>query len=365
MAKLCFASVLFWAALFSCSLTIGGETWPEFRGPGAQGISTAKNVPVEWSIESPAWKTDLPGNGWSSPVVLNGRIYVTAAVPEGQEDVSSESKYSKKTSTSYSLQTTCFDYESGENLWTTKVSDVPPETSIHPKNSHASPTPIVTNDRVFVHFGTFGTAALDHEGEIVWSTKIDYKPVHGSGGSPVLFEDLLILNCDGSENPFVIALEAATGEERWRTGRPDVEGTQRFSFSTPLLVEVEGQTQLISAGSHVVCGYDPRSGDQLWEVHYPNRWSIVPRPVFSDGIVLICTGYEGPAELLAINPAGRGNITETHILWRAKKFVPHNPSPIIHEGFVYTIDDDGIAACRQLKTGDLIWKERLGGNYSS
>ena len=150
---------------------------------------------------------------------------------------------------------------------------VPADTSIHSKNSHASPTPLVSGDRIFVHFGNHGTAALDLDGRIIWNRKIDYNPVHGSGGSPVLFEDHLILNCDGGSDPFVISLHTATGEERWRTPRPEFPN-QTFSFSTPLLIEVEKRTQCISAGSHVVCSYDPRSGKELWSVRYPNKWSI-------------------------------------------------------------------------------------------
>lgn len=340
------------------------QEWPQFRGPDAQGNATAKNLPLHWDAETHVWKTRLPGTGWSSPVVANGRVYLTVAAAIGNAQVSSEGEYTKKVTTPFSLRTVCIDYQSGKILWDVETSQVPAETSIHPKNSHASATPIVTANRVFVHFGAYGTAALNLEGDIIWKEDIEYNPVHGSGGSLVLFEDLVIFNCDGRDDPFVLAVDAATGEERWRTPRPDVEGL-KFSFSTPLLISVNGQAQLVSAGSHAACGYDPRTGKQQWVVHYPNKWSVVPRPVFAGGLVLICTGYEGPAELLAIRPDGKGDVTDTHVEWRVNKFVPHNPSPIVDDGTIYTVDDDGIAACRDLRSGKLHWKKRLGGNFSA
>ena len=362
MQQISLAIVL--SVAFSVRTLSAAEDWPEFRGPSAQGIATVTELPTNWDKDSPIWKQSLPGNGWSSPVVQDGQVFVTAAVPIGEEEVSSESKYKRQTTTPYSLRTLCLDYASGDILWTVETSTVPAETSIHPKNSHASPTPIVTRNRLFVHFGTFGTAALDLNGEILWNRRIEYDPVHGSGGSPILFEDTLILNCDGSKDPFVTAIDVETGKERWRTPRPTVKGP-KFSFSTPLLIDVNGTPQVVSAGSHVACAYDPRTGREIWSVRYPNRWSVVPRPVYANGLILLCTGYEGPAEMLTIRADGKGDVTESHIAWRVNRFVPHNPSPIIHREAVYTVDDDGIAACRDLMTGEIQWKKRLGGNFSA
>lgn len=342
-----------------------GEDWPQFRGPGGQGHSLARDLPLTWDVDTNVvWKTPLPGSGWSSPVVSSGRIYATAAVPTEDENGGNVGESTRKVESRYSLRTVCLRFDTGKMLWNKETSEVPADTSIHRKNSHASATPVIRSDRVYVHFGTYGTAALDLDGNIIWQKRIEYKPVHGSGSSLVLFGDLLIFNCDGGESPFVIALDAATGKERWRTPRPKYDA-RTFSFSTPLVIEVDGKPQLVSAGSHAACGYDPKTGKQLWVVRYPDKWSIVPRPVFADGLVLICTGYEGPAELLAIRPNGEGEVTDTHVVWRAKKFVPHNPSPIIHDNSVYLISDDGIASCRELKTGKLHWKKRLGGAFAA
>ncbi len=329
------------------------EDWPQFRGPGGQGHSASRDLPLRWDQQTNvAWKKELPGNGWSSPVLRDGKIYLTTAVTEDRG------------SGSVSLRALCLEAEFGMVIWNVEISQLSGDITIHPKNSHASATPVVTSDRVYVHFASHGTAALDLQGEILWNKRIDYQPHHGTGSSPELFEDLLIVNCDGTETPFVTGLDVATGEERWRTVRPDT-AAKKFSFSTPLTVDVDDQPQMISAASGLVCGYEPRTGKQLWKVRYPNRWSIVVRPVYQDGIVLISTGYEGPAELLAIHPNGRGDITDTHVAWRVNRFVPHNPSPIIHAGLIYLVSDRGIANCRDLSTGELLWKQRLGGHYSA
>jgi outer membrane protein assembly factor BamB len=341
------------------------EDWTQFRGPTGQGVSQSRNLPTQWSeTANVRWKQDIPGNGWSSPVVSNGRIYLTTAVPIGAESVAEESQFKRKSENGYSLNCLCLDAGSGELLWATETSQVPPNSSIHPKNSHASCTPVVTEDRIYVHFGTFGTAALDLDGNPIWTQQIKYQPVHGCGGSPVLYQNLLIFHCDGGDATFVIALDQDSGKERWRTPR-EIDDGRTFSFSTPLLIHVVGQPLLISPASDAVYGYDPANGEQRWVAQYPNRWSIVPRPVFADGLVLICTGYEGPAELLAIRPDGKGDVTESHIVWREDQFVPHNPSPIVHQGFVYLVSDKGIASCRELATGKLRWKERLGDDHSA
>lgn len=330
-----------------------GEDWPQFRGPGGQGQSASRNLPVNWDSDTNVvWKTALPGNGWSSPVLSQGRIYLTTAVAGEQPD------------DRVSLRAVCLGAESGDLIWNVATAMLPADAKMHPKNSHASPTPIVTDDRVYVHFAAYGTAALNLDGDLIWQKQIEYEPQHGTGSSPVLFEDLLIFNCDGVEAPFVIALDAASGTERWRTFRPDL-ARLKFSFSTPLLIEVDGQPQLVSAGSDLVCGYDPRSGKQIWMVRYPEKWSVVPRPVFAGGLVLVCTGYVGPSELLAVRPAGEGDITDTHVVWRTEQFVPHSPSPVVAGSYVYLMSDNGIASCRDLATGDLLWKERVGGTYSA
>jgi outer membrane protein assembly factor BamB len=175
---------------------------------------------------------------------------------------------------------------------------------MHSKNSPASATPVVTADRLYVHFGHMGTAALDLSGKVLWrQTSVTYPPVHGNGGSPVLVGGLLVFNCDGAKDPFVAALDAGSGEVRWKTPR-DTPAKSKFSFSTPLVIEVEGRAQLVSAASGFVGGYDPADGRELWRVRYGEGYSVVPRPVYSHGLLFVSSGFDSPV-LYAIRPAGR------------------------------------------------------------
>lgn len=341
------------------------DDWWQFRGPSGQGTSQVTNMPTTWSLtENIRWQVAIEGKGWSSPVVSEGRIYVTTAVPVGEESIASEGKFSRRVETPYELRVLCLNAKTGELIWQTGVGSVPERVSIHPKNSHASATPIVTNDRLYVHFGIYATAALDLDGKVLWKREIKFKPVHGCGGSPVLSDDQLIFHCDGGDQAFVIALDSATGEQRWRTDR-SVEARRKFSFATPLLIKTDVGETLVSPASDAVYGYDPSTGREKWHVRYPMKWSIVPRPVFANGVLLVCTGYESKAELLAIRPGGSGDVTDSHVVWREDRFVPYNPSPVVVSDKVFTVSDDGIACCRDLADGELVWKQRLGGNYSA
>ncbi|MCC6494307.1 MAG: PQQ-binding-like beta-propeller repeat protein [Pirellulales bacterium] len=238
----------------------------------------------------------------------------------------------------------------------------------HAKNSYASPTPITDGESIYVHFGPAGTAALSMEGDVRWENRrIAYDARHGGGGSPVIAGDSLVFNCDGVVDPFVVALNRRTGAELWRTPRRPMD-PERFAFATPLVIPrggANGGLQVVSPGSHMVGSYDPQTGRELWHVRFENKWSVVPRPVFADGLVLACTGYEGPAELLAIRPEGTGDVTSSHIAWRHDQFVPHTPSPLVVDGRIYTVSDAGVAACTELATGKVVGKRRLGGNFSA
>jgi outer membrane protein assembly factor BamB len=343
-----------------CTLIIGvragAEDWPQFRGPTGQGVSQAAQLPVDWdAARNISWRAPLDGKGWSSPVVFGGRIFLTTAVSLDE------------TGNEQSLRAICINAATGTEIWQREVFRIKetPEVSTHAKNSFASPTPLVHRGRLYVHFGPYGTAALDLEGNVIWANNsIQYDSRHGGGGSPIVSGHLLIFNCDGVESPFVVALSLESGEVRWRTNRPDME-PERFSFSTPLEIEVASRRQIVSPGSHFVCGYDPESGAELWRVAYPRKWSVIPRPVFAHGLVYICTGYEGPAELLAIRPDGRGDVTSTHIVWRTDGNVPHTPSPVVAGDELFMISDNGIASCRDAATGQLHWRKRLRGDYSA
>ena len=344
--------LLSWGAAFATA-----EDWPEFRGPTGQGLSSAASLPVEWDLQADVrWKVAIPGQGWSSPIVHDGRIFLTTAVPS-EEDPPER----------HSLRALCLDSAHGEILWDEEVFVRPRAAgeAIHPKNSLASPTPITDGDHLFVHFGPDGTACLDRDGNRVWTNdSLRYTSQYGGGGSPIFSGSHIVFHCDGVEAPFVAALNRDSGTVAWRTPRPPT-ASPRWSFATPLVIEVEGARQIISPAAHVVCSYDPATGEELWRVRYPNRWSIIPRPVFAHGLVFVCTGYEGPGELLAIRPTGSGDVTDSHVVWRTDRYVPHTPSPLVVGNEIYLISDNGIASCRDARTGALHWRHRVGGNFSA
>ncbi len=325
--------------------------WPEFRGPSGQGLSRESDLPLHWSeTQNIRWSTELPGLGWSSPVVVGDRVFLTSAIEQQP--------------THQILTAFCLDANSGKILWNQELFSQQGKVQIHKKNSHASPTPIVENNRVYLHFGPHGTACVSaRDGKLLWKTKLNYKPTHGNGGSPALFDDLLIICCDGSDQQFVVALDTETGDERWRTPRA-TDPERGFSFSTPLIIHVQGEAQAICPGSDAVFAYEPKTGREIWHVRYPGGYSVVPRPVYAGGLVFVCTGYNRP-NLLAIDPTGTGDVTETHLRWQIDRAVPHNPSPLALGNELYFVSDSGIASCVDLKSGTLHWRERLGGKFSA
>jgi outer membrane protein assembly factor BamB len=286
-------------------------------------------------------------------VVVQGQVYLTTAVPQEKDG-------------DHSLRLLCLNAESGAVIWDKEVfkQDGKTAAKVHGKNSHASPTPIVHGNRIYVHFGHQGTACLDLSGRILWQNRdIKYAPVHGNGGSPVLVDDLLIFSCDGGKDPFVIALNAETGKIRWETARTyDYE--KRFSFCTPLVIEVNGAKQVVLPGSGGVVAYEPKTGKEIWKVRY-SGYSVVPRPVYGDGMVFLSTGYD-QAVMLAIRVDGQGDVTDKNIVWQMDKNAPHNPSPLLVGDELYMVSDRGLATCLDAKTGKVHWGDkRLGGAYSA
>jgi outer membrane protein assembly factor BamB len=335
--------------------TVQAENWPEFRGPTGQGISAETKLPVEWdATKNVTWKIDVPGKGWSSPVVVDGKIYLTSAVSAGTEAKSD-----------LDLEALCIDAHSGKVLWETKVflQDGKKSPNIHSKNSHASPTPIVSGKRLYVHFGHKGTACLDLDGKIVWTnTEITYAPVHGNGGSPILVDNLLIFSCDGPDMQMVVALETEGGKVRWKTDRKSTAG-KKFSFQTPLVITVKDQKQVISAGSDVVAAYDPADGKEIWRLRY-SGYSVIPRAVFGKGLVFLSTSYDSPT-LLAIRPDGTGDVTDTNLEWSTRTGAPNTPSPLFVGDELYTVSDGGVLTCFEATTGKVHWSEKLNAHFSA
>jgi outer membrane protein assembly factor BamB len=350
--RLC--ATLLVVGLLSAGTALGGESWPQFRGPSGQGLYPG-SLPVEWSVNrNIAWKQPIPGIGWSSPILHKGRVYLTTAVPLGEGRAANQS-----------LRALCLDAGTGRTLWDKEVFQEDGATAprIHRKNSHASPTPLIDGERLYVHFGHQGTACLDLAGQVLWRRTISYDPWHGNGGSAVLAGDALVFNCDGKDRQKVVALDRRIGQMLWEADRKSADD-YKFSFATPLVITVNGQEQVVSPGTNMVGAYDPATGRELWRVRY-DGYSVVARPVYGHGLVFVCNGYPS-ATLLAIRPDGRGDVTDTHVAWRYRKsVVPHVPSPLLAGDELYLVSDHGVATCLDARTGKVHWQERIGGDHSA
>jgi outer membrane protein assembly factor BamB len=317
------------------------QDWPQFRGPGQQGHAEVKRLPLQWNDASSnlAWRAAVPGLGWSSPVHAGGRIWLSTSTGEGRI-----------------FHLLCLDAGDGRILHDVELFRRDAPLAIHKKNSHASPTPLIDGERIYVHFGTYGTACVAADGAVIWKRQIDYPHVHGPGPSPVLANGLLVLVCDAADAPFLVALDAKTGEIRWKIPRPASEG-KRFSFCTPLVWGEGEGTRLLSPGANGVQLYD-LSGKAHWNVPYPGGYSVVPRPVRGHGLVYLSTGYDRP-QFLAVREDGSG------VAWTLDKGAPLNPSPLLVGDEIYLVSDGGVATCADAKTGKVHWQERLGGNFSA
>jgi outer membrane protein assembly factor BamB len=333
-------------ALIWSGVASHADDWPQFRGPSGQGHSAEAGLPIAWSeSQNVVWKTPVHGRGWSSPVVAGGRVWVTTSVNEQGA----------------SLRALAFDVGGGREAVNVEVFRLRSAELTNPKNSHASPTPIVEGDRVYVHFGAEGTAALTTAGEIVWKARFPYESQHGNGGSPVLYGDLLIFSGDGSNDAFVVALDKRTGKVRWKTSRRQPWDQ---AYSTPLVIRVGDRDELVSVGAYRAAAYDPQTGKEIWRVSYADGFSNVPRPVFGHGLVYIATGFQQPS-LLAVRPDGAGDVTKTHVAWTLKRGAPLTPSPLLVGDELFIVNDGGIASCLDAKTGATHWVQRLGGAFSA
>lgn len=323
---------------------MAAEEWPEFRGPESQGVVEAAGVPVVLDFEKDVlWKTAIPGKGWSSPVMSEGLIVVTTAVKAEVVE----------------LRAMAVRARDGEVVWETSLfrPDAKEAGTIHSKNTLASSSPLVADGVVYAHFGHMGTAALDlKSGEVIWRYHDTYDAMHGNGGSPVLAEGVLIFSADGGEKGLLRGLEARTGKLKWEIDRKQ-DASRKFSFGTPLLVEVAGETQVVSQGSGMVGGYRPEDGKLLWWVDYGEGYSVVPRPIYADGRVYVTTGFNR-AKLLAIRLAGaRGEVTDSHVEWVFDKDVPKTPSMVVSGETIYMADDTGRLSGLDRKTGERLWRD--------
>lgn len=351
------------ALLLAPSLLLhAAENWPQFRGPDGTGHSDARGLPIRWSeSENIVWKTPIHDRGWSSPVVYGKQVWLTSASKDGRE-----------------LFVFCLDRDSGKILKDWKLFDVAQPQFIHPFNTPASPTPAIEEGRVYITFGSAGTAAIDTKTfKVIWERRdIECNHFRGAGSSPVIFRNMLLMHFDGSDVQFVMALDKKTGKTLWQTkrsidfqdldknGKPAADGDLRKAFATPQVERINGRWEMISLGAKAAYSYDPFTGKELWRVEERAQHSASTRPVLGHGMIFFPTGFSA-GQLLAVRTGGNGLITDSHVAWRVKRGVPNKPSILLVDDFIYMIGDTGIASCVDAKTGDQVWQQRIGGEYSA
>ena len=346
-------------------LTASAENWPRFRGPTGQGISTETGLPIHWNAESNVvWRTPIPGAGWSSPVVWDDRVFVTTATDNDTK-----------------CRVLCLDRSSDKVLRDKLVFDQVPLRK-EGKNSYATPTPVTDGERVYAVFGDGSIAALTLDGDVVWTNRdVKFYSRHGLGASPIVYDGLLIMAYDGSnrvttpgqypnntpeeklgwqipwDGAFIIALDAKTGRRVW-TGK---RGLSRIAHVTPNIVREGGTTQLVSCAGDAIQGFDPKTGERIWTV-YSQGEGVVPSFAWGDGLVFTASGFE-KTTLRAVRTGGKGDVTATHVAWEQRRGTPTQSSPLYVKPWLYTITEGGIAHCYKAESGEVVYAERVGGNF--
>lgn len=356
------------------SNSLFAQSFPQWRGPDGQGHTAAKNLPVKWSEqESVAWKTEIPGRGYSSPVIAGGAIWMTTAIETEASEAEKEERLKTNTGnqpltvlSQAVFRAVCVDLKTGKLLHDVELFAVKDPQWVHQLNSYASPTPILSDGRLYCHFGTNGTACLDTAAQKVLWVNRELKIHHenGPGSTPILWKNLLIVHCDGSDKQYVAALDANTGKIAWKTKRSGEMRSNpqlRKAYGTPLVIKIDGREQLVSPGADWLYGYDPATGEELWKLGYGVLgFSIVPRPVYGNGLLIFSTSFMKP-EIISVRLDGG----KPEIAWRYKRQAPKIPSPLLVGDELYFVSDIGIATCLDAKTGEAHWTERLEGNYAA
>lgn len=337
--------------LMGAPLLAQSVQWPDYRGPDASGYVRNANVPLEWSeTKNVAWKRRVLGMGWSTPVVADNVAWLTTSTDDGKK-----------------LCVAAYDIRDGKLLFERVVFENSKPEKKNALNSFASPSAVVESGRVYVHFGSYGTACLDAEtSDTIWERRdINCDHMEGPGSSPILYRNLLIFNVDGGDVQYVIALDKQTGKTKWQTERSLDLGKHpadlRKAYSTPVIAKVRRRDQLISTGAQGNYGYDLKTGKELWRVRFKG-FSMAPRPLVAKDMVYVTTGFMR-AQMLAIKTPGKGDVTDDNIVWRYSRNVPKMSSPILAGDRIFMIDDGGFATCLDRLTGKAVWRERIGGSH--
>jgi outer membrane protein assembly factor BamB len=336
--------------VFACDPTSAAESWSQFRGSNGDGKAEA-DLPATFSETSNVkWKIPIHGKGWSSPVIWGDQLWVTTATEDGKR-----------------MSAICIDRHSGKVLRDLVVFENENPRFCHSTNSYASCTPVIEEGRIYVHFGSYGTACLDTEtGEKIWERR-DFECNHwrGPGSSPVIHGDKLIVAYDGYDLQYVTALDKGSGKTVWKEDRNidygSDNGDRKKAYSTATVIEHKGRLQVVSPSATDTISYDLDTGEEFWRVHHGGM-NAAARPLYAHGLVYIAAG-SGPLSLIAVRPDGTGDVTDSHIEWEFGKSAPKRPSQIIDGDLMFMINDEGVASCINAKTAGVVWQKRVGGSY--
>jgi outer membrane protein assembly factor BamB len=330
--------------------------WPQWQGPEGDGHAGSPGIPLKWSeSENVKWKTPTPGEGWSTPVVGHGKVWMTTSTPEGR-----------------SARLLCVDLASGKLLKDMELINVEAPQKKHKMNSYASPSPILDGDRLYCCFGAHGTVCVDTNTlKILWRNmdlKVDHQ--NGPGSTPILYKGKLILCCDGMDQQYLAALNISDGSIAWKTPRSQkfkaTAADMKKAYGTPMILDIDGKDVVVEPAAEYLYANDPDSGRELWWVKYPG-FSNVPKPIVCDGVLVVCTGFMR-SEIWGIKIPAKdqsGDLTASNVLWRYKIQVPNKPTPVAVGPNVYMVSDSGTVTCLKAKTGDVVWKEQIGGEFSA
>ena len=362
---------------FSSTVSPAQSNWPQFRGEQSLGVATNQNLPTTWSTnKNVAWKSEVPGWGWSSPIIWGDKIFVTSVIKDGEVETPKKGLYfggERKTPSkdTHHWMVYCFDWTNGKRLWEKQVHEGSPSNSVHLKNTYASETPVTDGKHVYAYFGNLGVFCLDMNGKEVWSKAWGHFNTRygwGTAASPVLHKDRLYIVNDNEEKSFLVALNKKTGEQLWR-----VERDEKSNWATPFVWQNEKRTELVVPGRNKVRSYD-LEGKPLWELSGMSS-IVIPTPFAHSGLLYLCSGYVGDSTrpVFAVRPGAAGYISlkegETNnpfIAWYEKTAAPYNPSPLAYGDNLYVLFDFGFLSCRDAKTGRAIYdKQRINPDGNS
>lgn len=378
IAAFAFATVLATVlATYSIGQSVPSQ-WTQMRGAAGTGVAAKDaNPPVKIDLDhQTVWRTEIPGTGWSSPVYDGELLWLTTSIATAADPAEIKKKLAgkefaqiKTLAKSVELRAIAIERKSGKLVHDKLLLTVAEPEPTHPMNSHASPTAAIADGKVVCHFGSYGTWCLDSKtAQQVWKTKYTIDHSVGPGSSPTITDGKVILVCDGADQQFIAAVDLATGKEAWKTDRPQINaqsGEFEKAYSTPLLIEVNGKRQLVIPGAAWIAAYEPATGKEIWRARHGDGYSVTPMASYDSGVVVFSTGYARQSQLVGVDPTGTGDVTTTHIKWRARQVAPKMPSLIAKDGLLFSITDNGFLACLDIESGKTIKRVRVGGNFSS